>query len=424
MRVHDTGRDAMHELTPGPTARMYVCGITPYDATHMGHASTYVTFDLVNRVLRQAGHEVLYAQNITDVDDPLLERAHRDGVDWTALATKEIQLFRDDMTALRVLPPDHYVGVVESVGAIADQVCELAAAGLAYPVPVGPEEAELVAEGAQDYYLDLSQLPTFGQVSHYDDATMAALFAERGGDPERPGKRDPLDPLLWRAERTGEPAWNGCGLGSGRPGWHIECTTIALEHLGVGFDVQGGGTDLIFPHHEMSAVQSDGLTGHPPFAQVYLHQAMVGLDGEKMSKSRGNLVLVSRLRLSGTDPMAIRLVLLDQHYRTDWEWTDGLLEAAQQRLARWRGVLCGPVAGVAAGGAGAGGEGASGQPGPAALDTVEAMRAALTDDLRSQAALAAIDAYLDDVDAGRTTMSAADRAHLVAAIDAWLGIAL
>ena len=168
---------------------------------------------------------------------------------------------------------------------------------------------------------------------------MAAVFADRGGDPDRAGKRDPFDPLLWRAARDGEPCWDDDVLGAGRPGWHIECTAISLDRLGHPLDIQGGGTDLVFPHHEMSAVQSAALTHDDTFAKHYVHQAMVGYEGAKMSKSRGNLVLVSRLRADGVDPMAIRLVLLDQHYRTDWDYTPDLLEAAQARLARWREAL-------------------------------------------------------------------------------------
>ncbi|MCH8612511.1 cysteine--1-D-myo-inosityl 2-amino-2-deoxy-alpha-D-glucopyranoside ligase [Arsenicicoccus dermatophilus] len=374
VRIHDTARGEVVALTPGPTARIYCCGITPYDATHMGHAATYVTFDLLGRALRQAGHEVAYTQNITDVDDPLLERAARDGVDWTALATKEIQLFRDDMTALRVLPPTDYVGVVESVDRVADQVQQLVRAGAAYPVEITGPDAGLVADGARDYYLDLSRQASFGEVSGWTREQMLEVFADRGGDPDRPGKRDALDPLLWRAERRGEPAWQGGELGCGRPGWHIECTTIALGTLGMGFDVQGGGTDLVFPHHEMSAVQAVGLTGEPAFASAYLHQAMVGLDGEKMSKSKGNLVLVSRLREQGVDPMAVRLVLLDQHYRTEWSWTDALLARAQERLTRWR-------AGVAR------------ETTPPADEVVGQVRAALCQDLDTPAALAAVDAW-------------------------------
>ncbi|HRC65906.1 MAG TPA: cysteine--1-D-myo-inosityl 2-amino-2-deoxy-alpha-D-glucopyranoside ligase, partial [Dermatophilaceae bacterium] len=311
VRVHDTARGELVTLEPGPVAGLYVCGITPYDATHMGHAATYVTFDVLGRALRDAGHEVRYVQNVTDVDDPLLARAVRDGVDWIHLADRETSLFREDMTALSVIAPDHYLGVTESIDLIVADVEALLANGMAYRIDT-PDAVE--ADG-RDVYLDISQRPGFGDLSGLTREEMLPIFGERGGDPERAGKRDPLDPLLWRAERADEPSWDGATLGRGRPGWHIECTALAVRYLGMPFTVQGGGTDLVFPHHEMSAVQGCALTGTRPFAQVYMHQAMVAFEGEKMSKSKGNLVLVSALRAAGVDPMVIRLALLDHHYR-------------------------------------------------------------------------------------------------------------
>ncbi|WBQ08489.1 cysteine--1-D-myo-inosityl 2-amino-2-deoxy-alpha-D-glucopyranoside ligase [Kribbella sp. CA-293567] len=388
LRLYDTASAGLVEVTPagdGP-ARIYVCGITPYDATHMGHAATYVTFDLINRLWLDAGHAVHYTQNITDVDDPLLERAAATGVDWTELALSEIQLFRDDMTALRVMPPQNYVGVVESIDLVAKAVGDLQRAGAVYDV-----------DG--DLYFAVKADPAFGGVSNYDSETMRALFAERGGDPDREGKRDPLDSLLWRAERPGEPAWES-PFGRGRPGWHVECSAIALEYLGMTFDVQGGGTDLIFPHHEMSASGAQVATGEHPFARAYVHQAMVGLDGEKMSKSKGNLVLVSKERQAGTDPMAIRLALLAHHYRTEWFWTASDLLDAQERLDVWRGAV----------GRGSGPDGAA---------AVDALRAALTNDLDTVAALAAVDQWAETN--GDDTSAPA----LVAqAVDALLGVAL
>jgi len=369
--VHDTASGAVRQLAPGPTARMYVCGITPYDATHIGHAATYVTFDLLGRALRDAGHGVLYVQNVTDVDEPLLERARRDGVRWQALADREIALFREDMTALAVIAPDHYIGVVESVPSVVKAVADLLSRGAAYRLDL--PEGEGFA-GSSDIYFDLSSAQHFGSVFSWDRDQMMAVFAERGGDPERRGKRDQLDPLLWRAAREDEPSWPGGELGDGRPGWHIECTTIALDHLGMAFDVQGGGTDLIFPHHEMSAVQACTISGASPFARAYVHQAMVGLDGAKMSKSKGNLVLVSKLRASGVDPMAIRLALLAHHYRTPWEWTDQVLVDAQSRLAMWRAGL-------------------SGNGGPSPDATIARVRECVANDLDAPGALDAVDQW-------------------------------
>lgn len=315
-------------------AGLYVCGITPYDATHIGHAATYVSFDLVNRLWRDAGLTVNYVQNVTDVDEPLLERAKRDGEAWQDLAAREIALFFEDMEALRVLPPRHFVGAVEGIPDDVSAVEQLVATGAAYFVPAGDDAVDPQSRG--DVYLDLSQQVRFGTVSGWTRAQMLEVFADRGGDPDRAGKRDELDPLLWRAARQTEPSWPGGELGDGRPGWHIECSTIALRYLGGTFQIQGGGTDLIFPHHEMSAVQACALTGRNTFAKAYVHQAMVGLDGEKMSKSKGNLVLVSWLRAEGVDPMAIRLVLLAHHYRDEWSWTQGDLDEAVSRLAAWR----------------------------------------------------------------------------------------
>lgn len=412
LEVVDSSTGSTIRIAPDGAARIYVCGITPYDATHMGHAATYVTFDIVNRVLRDSGRSVVYTQNITDVDDPLLERAARDGIAWEDLAYREIQLFRDDMTALRVLPPAHYLGVVESIGVIEEGVRRLLDNGSAYRLPVEPDAAPAALEpGAADVYLDLTRREDFGRASGWSRDAMASVFAERGGDPERPGKRDPFDPLLWRAARVGEPSWSHPGLPAGRPGWHIECTAIALDTLGMGFDIQGGGTDLIFPHHEMSAVQADALTGEGRFASAYVHQAMVALHGEKMSKSKGNLVLVSKLRADGVDPMAVRLVLLSHHYASEWEWFDDDLSDAVRRLAHWREAVSAPT-------------------GPPAEGVLDVVRRSLADNLDAPAALRAVDAWADEAVSPRSgTQSAqsqtAEGPRLVRdLLDALLGVTL
>ena len=247
---------------------MYVCGITPYDATHLGHAATMIAFDLVNRLWRDAGHDVRYVQNVTDIDDPLLERATRDGEDWIVLAMRETALFREDMEALRIIPPAYYVGAVESIPRIVERVSELLDRGAAYRLE----------DGTGDIYFPVAASGRFGYESNLDRDTMLVYAAERGGDPERAGKGDALDPLLWRGARDGEPAWDGAVLGPGRPGWHIECAVIATERLGAVLDVQGGGNDLIFPHHECSAAHAEVLTGEAPFARHYVHAGMIGLD--------------------------------------------------------------------------------------------------------------------------------------------------
>ncbi len=257
---------------------MYVCGITPYDATHLGHANTYVAFDLLNRAWRDAGLDVTYVQNVTDVDDPLLERATETGVEWADLARDQIELFRTDMAALNVIPPDHLIGAVESIDLVTGLIERLRGVdGAIYPV----EDVE-----HPDLYFARASDGRFGSLSRLG-AEAVEIFAERGGDPDRAGKKDPLDCLVWRLERAGEPSW-GSPFGPGRPGWHIECTAIALNYLGPEFDVQGGGSDLIFPHHEMCAAEGRVATGQE-FAKAYVHSGMVGLDGEKMSKSKGNL---------------------------------------------------------------------------------------------------------------------------------------
>ncbi|MGC4763092.1 cysteine--1-D-myo-inosityl 2-amino-2-deoxy-alpha-D-glucopyranoside ligase [Micromonospora sp. DT46] len=394
LSLFDSARQGAHPSDPAGTATMYVCGITPYDATHLGHAATMIAFDLVQRVWRDAGRDVHYVQNVTDIDDPLLERAERDGEDWKVLAMRETALFREDMEALRIIPPAHYVGAVESIPDIADKVLLLLKDGAAYRLE----------DGTGDVYFDIAATPRFGYESNLTREQMLEIFPERGGDPDRAGKRDPLDPLLWRGAREGEPSWPGGELGAGRPGWHIECTVIALNLLGDRIDVQGGGNDLIFPHHECSAAHAERLTGAAPFAQHYVHAGMIGLDGEKMSKSRGNLVFVSRLRADQVDPMAVRLALLSGHYRTDRAWTDELLATSLERLARWRRAAAAPA-------------------GPSGEEFLAGVRARLADDLDSPGALALADGWAEATLAGTADDPAAP-ALFAATLDALLGIHL
>ncbi|MCE3244410.1 MAG: cysteine--D-myo-inosityl 2-amino-2-deoxy-alpha-D-glucopyranoside ligase, partial [Arthrobacter sp.] len=341
LRLFDTTAHGVVSLQADGRQSMYVCGITPYDATHMGHAASYVAFDLLNRAWRDGGQQVSYVQNVTDVDDPLLERANLTGVDWRELAESQIELFRTDMQALNVLPPDHYIGAVEAMPLIVPAIERLLRQGLAYRVNGTPGEPDgdvyYDVEAAGKHAVDVDAW-TLGAVSGLPEPEMLELFAERGGDPGRAGKRQALDPLLWRVARDGEPSWPGGELGEGRPGWHIECTVIAQEYLPAPFTVQGGGSDLVFPHHEMGAGHAYSLSG-VPLAKHFAHAGMVGLDGEKMSKSKGNLVLVSKLRAAGEEPAAIRLAILAHHYRSDWSWTDEGFTDAKQRLGRWRSAL-------------------------------------------------------------------------------------
>lgn len=324
--LSDTATSAKKKIEQKELYRMYVCGITPYDATHLGHAATYLTFDLINRYLRATGAEVNYVQNITDIDDPLLERAKRDGVDWKDLAHQQIDLFRSDMVNLRVIPPAHYIGAVDAIPLVVDAIKDLSSLSTIYQVD-------------SDQYFSVRADDRFGSRSHLSQEEMVSIFSQRGGDPTRAGKKDPLDCLVWMSQRPDEPGWEST-IGLGRPGWHIECTAIALKYLDPSdldstlIDIQGGGSDLIFPHHEMCAAQAHVLTGKE-LAASYVHTGMIGLDGEKMSKSKGNLVFVSRLVASGTDPMAIRWALMSDHYRTDRMWSDSLLLEAE---AQWESL--------------------------------------------------------------------------------------
>jgi L-cysteine:1D-myo-inositol 2-amino-2-deoxy-alpha-D-glucopyranoside ligase len=386
-RIWDTASAGLVDARPLAVASVYVCGITPYDATHLGHAATYIAYDTLIRLWLDAGYEVAYVQNSTDVDDPLLERALARGMDWRELGVVSTDRFRADMESLRVIPPDHYIAVTERIDEIADAVKSLADRGLAY-----------VLDG--DYYFDTAAVERIepwmlGDESSYDRALMLALSAERGGDPDRQGKRDPLDALLWRAEHDHEPSWHSI-LGPGRPGWHIECSVISAEFLDLPLTVQGGGADLIFPHHEFTAGHTIALTGSK-LASIYSHAGLVGYEGHKMSKSLGNIVLVSELTNAGIDGRAIRLAILGQRYRDNWEWTNALLEAATERLSRWS-VWAGNAV-----------EGDS-------VELKEALRAAIASDLDTASAIAAIDAALD-VGSIATTED-------LAAIDALLGIRL
>ena len=321
------------EIPVGSSQRMYVCGITPYDATHLGHAATYLTFDLINRFIRTAGGCISFVENVTDIDEPLLERATRDSIGWQSLAQKETDLFESDMSALRIFAPDWFVPVTQVMDLIDLAITTLDSNGYVYRLD-------------NDLYFRVSkflnQLP-------YPMEESLAIFAERGGDPDRIGKEHPLDPVLWIANRDGEPGWNS-SHGFGRPGWHIECAVISLRYLvgsdfihgdstrSVLIDIQGGGNDLIFPHHFMSGVQAKAMTGQE-FARGYVHTGLIGLNGEKMSKSGGNLVFVSKLLVDGIDPMVIRFALLQDHYATDRMWSDSVLDHATHDVARIRAAL-------------------------------------------------------------------------------------
>jgi L-cysteine:1D-myo-inositol 2-amino-2-deoxy-alpha-D-glucopyranoside ligase len=351
MKLYDTARRAIVPFEVGEVVLMYTCGITPYDATHLGHAAVYVGYDLLQRRLRDLGHETRCVRNVTDVDDDLLRKARELDVHYLDLAAAETARFDDDMAALGMIPSWSEPRATSAIADIRGFIGLVLDGGHAYQ-----------AGGA--VYFDVSSWPRFGEISGYDRATMLDLAAQRGGNPNDPNKRDPLDFVLWQPSAEGEPAWETL-WGPGRPGWHIECSALALRELGTTVDLHGGGSDLIFPHHECEAAQSEAATGQP-FVRHWMHQAMVRMDGEKMSKSLGNLVFVSDLRHK-YDTRAIRLGIVANHYRTEWEWNDDLMPTAAARLERWL------EAGV--------GDGALAE-----------VRQALDNDLDTPAAVAAIDA--------------------------------
>jgi len=397
LKLWNTATNSPEVVPKKSVYRMYVCGITPYDATHLGHANTYIAFDLLNRYLRATGSRVIYVQNITDIDDPLLERANRDGVDWRELANSQIDLFRADMVALHVLPPAHYIGAVEAIPLVTKAIESLNQVNATYLVD-------------EDTYLDLHKDLGFGKISHLSPDEMLEIFAQRGGDPERVGKQHALDPLLWLKQRSGEPGWESA-LGKGRPGWHIECCAIALNYLDVDnkehttIDIQGGGSDLIFPHHEMSATQAKLITGKE-FARHYVHSGMVGFEGEKMSKSKGNLVFVSKLIASGVDPMVIRLALLMHHYRDDHMWSNEELGTASEFLDDLRTALS--------------------RTEVAPTDTVIAeIIAALANNLDTPRAITVLSEWVtQSLSGSEDCVSGGSAGELSRAIDALLGIAL
>ncbi|OHR34511.1 cysteine--1-D-myo-inosityl 2-amino-2-deoxy-alpha-D-glucopyranoside ligase [Corynebacterium sp. HMSC074C04] len=419
LRLYDTADQKVSQVEAGPEATMYVCGITPYDATHLGHAATYLTFDLIYRQLLNNGHSVHYVQNITDVDDPLFERAERDGVDWRELGTSQIDLFRSDMENLSVIPPRDYIGAIESVDEVVEMVEKLLENGSAY---------QLTNDEYPDVYFRKSATENFGYESNYSAEQMAEFFAERGGGPDRPGKEDPLDALVWRAARPGEPSWNA-PFGAGRPGWHIECSAIATNRLGKSFDIQGGGSDLAFPHHEFSAAHAEATTGCARMASHYVHAGMIALDGVKMSKSLGNLVFVSKLVAAGVDPSAIRIGVFASHYRSDRDWSDEVLEAAKARLETWRAACAATKTATEE------------KAVSAAAALVADVRASLANDLDTPAALDAIDAWAAEwssatgnkaeagaaeeaAEAGTVTGAAGAGEFVAAALDALLGVKL
>ena len=320
MKLFDTAKQQVVEFAPNPTVLMYTCGITPYDATHLGHAFTFIAYDVLQRRLIDMGHQVKCVRNVTDVDDPLFAKARELGVHYLDLAAGEEARFESDMTALNALPVHSTPRASSAIPDIRGFIGMVIDRGFAY-------------ESGGSVYFDVEKFPQFGSVSHYSRETMIALARERGGKVDDPHKRNPLDFVLWHPSASDEPSWDTM-WGAGRPGWHIECSALALRELNTTIDLHGGGSDLIFPHHECERAQSEAATGEQ-FVKHWMHVAMVSMDGHKMSKSRGNLVFVDKLRTQH-DPMAIRLGLIEHHYRTEWEWDNGLMARNEARLVQWK----------------------------------------------------------------------------------------
>ena len=325
MRLFDTARGDVVPFEPGGTVLMYTCGITPYDATHLGHAATFLAYDIVQRRLIDLGHVVRCVRNVTDVDDPLFAKARELGVHYLDLAAGEEARFNRDMEALEMLPVHSTPRASSAIPDIRGFIGMVLDRGFAY-----------VAGGS--VYFDVSKFPSFGSVSHYSREQMVEFARQRGGNVDDPNKRDPLDFVLWHPSADDEPAWDAM-WGAGRPGWHIECSALALRELGTTIDLHGGGSDLIFPHHECERAQSEAATGEP-FVRHWMHVAMVHMNGQKMSKSLGNLVFVDALRREW-DPRAIRLGVIEHHYRREWEWDDDLMPRNAARLADWLGSVGG-----------------------------------------------------------------------------------
>jgi L-cysteine:1D-myo-inositol 2-amino-2-deoxy-alpha-D-glucopyranoside ligase len=353
MRLYDTAKRSVVPFECGETVLMYTCGITPYDATHLGHAFTFIQYDVLQRRLVDMGHTVKCVRNVTDVDDPLFAKARELGVHYLDLAAGEEARFEADMKALNALPVFSSPRASSAISDIRGFIGMVMDRGFAY-------------ESGGSVYFDVDKFAEFGSVSHYSQEEMINLARERGGNVDDPNKRHPLDFVLWHPSASDEPSWD-TQWGAGRPGWHIECSALALRELGTTIDLHGGGSDLIFPHHECERAQSEAATG-VPFVRHWMHIAMVFMDGHKMSKSRGNLVFVDRLRAEH-DPRIVRLVLITHHYRSEWEWSPDLMAANADRLARWQDSMSGRDED----------------------STVQAVRDALDDDLDAPSAVRALD---------------------------------
>lgn len=367
---------------------IYVCGVTPYDTTHLGHAFTFLTYDILVRYLRYQGYNVTYVQNVTDIDDDILRKANEVGMDWQELGRRETELYRADMRNMNAVEFDHYVAATDHITHVVDNVAALLEAGVAYEV-----------NGS--VYFSIARDPEFGKLSHLSLDDMLPIANERGNKPDDPNKQDPLDFLLWQAAIPGEPSWDA-PWGAGRPGWHIECSAMSRHYLGDQFDIHGGGYDLIFPHHEAEIAQAESVTGKEPFVRYWMHVAMVDYQGEKMSKSLGNLVYVRDL-LQTHSADAIRLCLFQHHYRGQWEFFDNDMAGCEELATSFRELTATTSS--------------NGEP----LDVTlfkERFLNALDNDLDTPAAIEALRSMAGEIEtsSGRDTTAAVDTLHELGSI--------
>jgi L-cysteine:1D-myo-inositol 2-amino-2-deoxy-alpha-D-glucopyranoside ligase len=384
MNLYNSLTRQIEEFKPqGPEVTVYVCGITPYDTTHLGHAFTYAVFDMLIRYLEDQGHAVRYTQNVTDIDDDILRKAAEVKEDWQRIGNRWTAHFIRDLRALNMRPPDHYPRATAFIAEIIETVQQLLDCGVAY------------AAGGSVYF-DVDRWADFGRLSGLSRPAMLKTANERGNRPEDPHKRNPLDFVLWQAKAPKEPSWPS-PWGEGRPGWHIECSTMATQLLGETIDIHGGGDDLSFPHHECEIAQSECSTGQHPFARFWVHTAMVHHEGEKMSKSLGNLIMAADL-LQTFSADGLRCYLASHHYRTPWEYNEPDLEAAQLRADRLRSAA------TASGG--------SGDPVDVA-DLGERFTAAMADDLDTPAALDILDQLAHRILSGDEAAQTLDEAQAV-----------
>jgi L-cysteine:1D-myo-inositol 2-amino-2-deoxy-alpha-D-glucopyranoside ligase len=326
MKLYNTLTKSIELFTPleEKKVKMYVCGITPYDTTHLGHAFTYMSFDVLKRVLQSQDYQVTYVQNVTDIDDDILKRAKKLDQDWKELGKFWTEKFLRDLKALNIQMPDHYVKATETIPTIIKIITTLETKGYAY-------------ENKGNVYFRIQNDSEYGKLSKYREKQMIKLSKERGADPNDPLKEHPLDFIMWQKSLPDEPYWEA-KWSKGRPGWHIECSAMIYKYLYNNIDIHGGGTDLIFPHHESEIAQSEQFTGVKPFVNYWMHTGAVGYEGEKMSKSLGNLIMISDL-LKTYSANGIRYLLLSHHYREPWEYKEEELKSSEQKISEFKSIL-------------------------------------------------------------------------------------